>query len=188
MTPADPEARPYLRRAVAVLALGTMVTGLVWSIAQRPPGHVHIAHIGQQLPAFRLPLLSPVEPGGRRLASPADHVGQPLLLHLWAPSCPPCVQELPRWQALWQQPGRSVAVLTVAGDDAASVQQFLRRGGYTLPVAIDATGSVHRALQIDALPTTLAIDRQGRVVAAHVGTLDTAAIDALARQAAAGLP
>jgi thiol-disulfide isomerase/thioredoxin len=170
-----------------VLALGALALGLIWTIAQRQPGHLQVAVTGQPLPAFRLPLLGQPGSSPPQLAGPADHAGTPLLLHFWAPSCPPCVAELPRWQRLQRSATPDLAILTVAGDDGASVQQFLRRGGYTLPVVLDATGSVHRALQIEALPTSLAVDRQGRVVEAHVGTLDDQGLAALVR-AAQGRP
>jgi peroxiredoxin len=95
---------------------------------------------------------------------PHDSRGRPLLLHFWAPSCGPCVAELPRWQALADR-GRSAGfdVLTVSGDDEPDVRAFLAERHLTLPVVLDATGRIHGAYAVAGIPHTVAIDRQGIV-------------------------
>jgi thiol-disulfide isomerase/thioredoxin len=48
----------------------------------------------------------------------------PALVVFWATWCPPCVEELPGLRALARDPPAGIAVVTVAQDEAATLQRF----------------------------------------------------------------
>ncbi len=188
MTAALPSERPGRRRAAWVLALGLAAAGLSAAIALRQTPHQHTDLAGRGAPEFTLPLLRLDSGGPTQLRiGPQDLRGRPLLLHFWAPSCAPCVQELPRWQALWQREkdGQGLQILTVAGDESLDAIAFLRKHGYTFPTVHDATGLAHRAWGVDGIPFSAAISASGQVVGAVEGPLSEQGLADLARQAQA---
>jgi cytochrome c biogenesis protein CcmG/thiol:disulfide interchange protein DsbE len=163
----DPRQKPEFRtpRWVWVLGFGLLAGALLLAIGLRATGGDAEAGLqGQAAPGFLLPEVSAQGPVTTR-RGPQQSLGRPLLLHFWAPSCGPCVAELPRWQALWERGQREgFDVLTVAGDEASEVQAFLRDRHLTLAVVHDATGRVHGDYGVVGIPHTVAIDARGLVV------------------------
>ena len=68
----------------------------------------------------------------------ADTRGKVTFLNLWATYCTPCVQELPHFDALYQEHGDDIAILAVHSsmitDDPA---EYLADKGWTIPFAVD---------------------------------------------------
>lgn len=185
---AAPPPTAHRKRAVAVLALGAIAAALSAAIALRQTPHLHTDLLGRGAPDFALPLLRSDAGPTQARVGPQDLRGRPLLVHFWAPSCQPCAEELPRWQALWADTaGRGeLQVLTVAGDESLDVVAYLRRHGYTFPVVHDASGAAHRAWGVDAIPFSAAVAANGEVLASVEGPLSEAALRALAERARAG--
>lgn len=162
-----------LRKAMLTLALGSTLAGLAAAIALREPGHVRTDLGGMAVPKLALPVVRPEGGPTQARLAPSDFKGRPLLLHFWAPSCRPCVKELPLWQKRHEQAAANgYAVLAVAGDDAEDVQKFLKDGAYTLPVVVDASGQLFEALRVTAIPATAAVDRHGVVIEYREGVVD----------------
>lgn len=123
------------------------------------------ALLGQPAPGFALPVL-----GAAGFEGPSHHRNQLLLLHFWGPSCPPCVAEIGVWQQLaGRGPREGFAVLTISSDERADIEAFVAARPLRLPVLLDATGRVHGAYHVRALPTTVALGPDGRVVAVLEG-------------------
>jgi len=106
--------------------------------------------------------------------------GRVVLLNFWYASCPPCRREAPELEALNQQfQGEDVVVLGVnTQDSAATAQTFAREHGVTYPSVLDAgSNDVLFAFSGDvppnAVPTTLLLDREGRVAARFSGYLES---------------
>jgi thiol-disulfide isomerase/thioredoxin len=104
----------------------------------------------------------------------ADERGHPVLLNFWASWCEPCQAEMPsleRLAAAQREAGlRVVAVNYREGEPA--VRRFLAKVPLQLPVVRDADGAAARAFDIHIFPSTVAIDRQGRVRFIIVGEFD----------------
>lgn len=101
--------------------------------------------------------------------------GDVVLLNIWATWCLPCVRELPALQRLHEQLGpqglRIVAVsvdapagaLGAFGQPGGNVREFIDRFGITFTVLQDPTGRIQSRYQVNGLPTTFIIDRDGRI-------------------------
>jgi thiol-disulfide isomerase/thioredoxin len=104
----------------------------------------------------------------------SDFRGQVVLLNFWATWCVPCRAEIPMLMEL-QRAHRDgkFAVLGVALDDDGwkAVKPYVtaRKIDYPVLVANDRIADLFGGLQ--AVPTTLMIDKQGRVAATHLGLL-----------------
>jgi len=118
------------------------------------------------------------------VTSTADWRGRPLVLNIWATWCPPCRSEMPSLQRLadrLEAAGVGVVALSV-DEDANLVREFVLKYGIRFPVAIAATpGQAISALGAAALPLTLYIDADGRIVERVLGQRDWAD-EALARE------
>jgi len=102
--------------------------------------------------------------------------GKVVLLNLWATWCPPCIREMPDLNALQKDfADRDFAVVPVASgrqgrEDAA---EFLRaRKLNALTTYYDPRSLFLRAFDIETLPTTFLIDRNGRMRGGVLGMTD----------------
>jgi peroxiredoxin len=96
----------------------------------------------------------------------------PLVLDFWATWCKPCVASMPALDVLAKKyQARGVTVLGISIDgprNFARVRPFLNKLGLSYPNAIDEDGSLQERFQVVAVPTTLVIGSDRRVM--HVFT------------------
>jgi thiol-disulfide isomerase/thioredoxin len=101
--------------------------------------------------------------------------GKVVLLDFWSVSCGPCRNDLPQVETLHRQRGDSglVAIsVHAAGATKEEVEQFTKEMDLTFPVAIDVRadnrsgfGRFFNQVQVNAIPYTFLIDRDGKVAA-----------------------
>ncbi|PZU40481.1 MAG: alkyl hydroperoxide reductase [Microbacterium sp.] len=115
--------------------------------------------------------------------SSADTAGEVLVINFWYAACGPCRVEAPLLEQVWQEHAdEGVAFLGVnTYDQPDTALSFAESYGITYPSVIDVNdGAVKLAFAsatpIQATPTTLVIDREGRVAARIIGQLETASI------------
>ena len=123
-------------------------------------------------PAGDFALVAPLQPDGKA-ADMAVYRGKALLVNFWATWCGPCIQELPalgKLQAMLG--GADFAVVTIALDepDPAKVAPFLAaHGAAGLPALVDGDRSINKVMAVSALPTSLLVDKAGKVRAVLTG-------------------
>jgi peroxiredoxin len=101
-----------------------------------------------------------------------DYRGRLVLLNFWATFCKPCRDELPAMTALLRQFGdRGLVVLAVAVDrgNRRGIQAFFDQQPVDFPVPLDPEGSVRKRYEIDALPTSYLIGRDGYFIGRAIG-------------------
>jgi peroxiredoxin len=109
--------------------------------------------------------------------SAADFKGQVVVINFWYASCAPCRAEAPELADLSAQyDGKGASFLGVnVRDQAASAISFNKKFGIEYPSVIDTNGAMQLAfsgnVSPNAVPTTLVIDKQGRVAARILGEL-----------------
>ena len=111
-------------------------------------------------------------------------VGQPLILNFWSSTCVPCRKEMPAFEALHRSVGDRVRIVGIDPQDAPeNAKAFATKVGATYELLRDADGSVTAALGVAALPTTVFIDPQGKVLKSKAGALNAeqlrSAVDSL---------
>jgi thiol-disulfide isomerase/thioredoxin len=97
----------------------------------------------------------------------AEYRGKVVVVDVWATWCPPCQRSLPEIAALQGRDGNDFVVLAMSVDQngwddvrpflGANPQMGLRAALPKDGKALDAFGSIH------SIPTTLIVDRQGRL-------------------------
>jgi thiol-disulfide isomerase/thioredoxin len=105
----------------------------------------------------------------------ADHRGKVVVVNVWGSWCPPCRAEAPGLQRIWADVrGKGVQLVGIdTRDSTAAAQAFERRFGITYPSVTDEDGELlltfRDTLPPNAIPSTIVLDRQGRVAARIVG-------------------
>ena len=95
----------------------------------------------------------------------SGQAGQAVLLNFWASWCEPCRAEMPALQRLsarYAQAGLQVLAVNFR-ESPDTVRRFVANTGMGLPVLMDADGSAAKSLGIGIFPTTVVIDRRGRI-------------------------
>lgn len=100
--------------------------------------------------------------------------GNVVLVNFWATWCGPCKEEMPALKRLKESfAGNSFELLAVTTDQQVEgIRTFVRALGLEFPVLLDHTKDVSAAFGVRGLPTTVLIDRQGRLVGRAVGPRD----------------
>jgi peroxiredoxin len=121
--------------------------------------------VGEMAPEFALREL-----GGGYVSVTALR-GHVVLLNFWATWCPPCRDEMPALDSLYDTySGRGLRVLAVASDSSErSIKEFFETTAVSYTVIRDAGSRVQRLYGAYSIPTTFLIDRRGVVVKKYTG-------------------
>ena len=97
--------------------------------------------------------------------------GELVMLNFWASWCGPCRQEMPELEALYQRyQSLGFTILGINVDDhAKNADKMLKQIPVSFPVLYDSKHSVSDLYQVQAMPTTILIDRNGTVRHVHLG-------------------
>jgi thiol-disulfide isomerase/thioredoxin len=97
--------------------------------------------------------------------------GKVLLLDFWASWCVPCRRSFPEIDALGRELApRGLAVLAVNVDEQQkNADAFLAAHPHTMRVALDPRGVAAQAFELQAMPSTVIVDRSGQVRFLHQG-------------------
>ncbi len=159
---------------------GAVLIGYPWqpvAAAIKPPAE------GQSAPDFRLHDESGVE---LRLT---DYRGKALVLNFWATWCEPCKLEIPwfiEFENKYQNEGFAVLGVSMDEDGWKAVKPYVAkmRINYRVLLGNEATARLYGG--VASVPTTLLIDRTGKIAAIHTGFVSKSAyqgeIEALLRR------
>lgn len=103
--------------------------------------------------------------------SKAGLAGKVLIVDIWGTWCPPCKMEIPHFVALDKQfsaKGLQVVGLNSEGDSEGEtavkeVKRFCKKEGVTYPCALITEDFIERIPDFEGFPTTLFLDRKGKV-------------------------
>lgn len=113
--------------------------------------------------------------------------GKPILINFWASGCSPCRQEMPDFEALYQQYGDQVHFLMIdcigaLGETQAEGMAFIDQESYTFPVYCDVDQYARKVYGVTSLPTTCIINGQQEIVAGGTGMIDPAKVTTILDQ------
>jgi cytochrome c biogenesis protein CcmG/thiol:disulfide interchange protein DsbE len=147
--------------------IGFAVLSWAWYFATRQSGGIAPMADRRAMPEL---VMTQLDGGTWRMA---EHRGQVVLVNYWASWCGPCWEETPGLIRLSQELGpRGLAVVGVAVDEGgtAKVKKFAEEFHVPYPVALPEPGS-QMAYGMAGVPTTVLVDRQGRVAKTYVGAV-----------------
>lgn len=95
-----------------------------------------------------------------------DYRGQGVLLNFWGTWCGPCKEEMPYLNHIHQKNAvKGVKILAIdVGESRYQVNNFVERYDLKFPIILDKDREATEAYNIDPMPTTFFIDKNGKVV------------------------
>ena len=123
------------------------------------------ALVGKPAPDFELDLLS-----GEHFRL-SDHRGKTVVLDFFATWCGPCLQTIPHVAQLHHDSaGSGLKVVAVNLEETPQqIQALLKRLKLEIPVALDRDGAIAARYGVNAIPQTIIIDHDGKVVRHFIG-------------------
>ena len=104
-------------------------------------------------------------------ATTADLKGKVVFINFWASWCPPCRAEMPSLKNLYQKfkdDDRFVFLFMNEDEDKNKAIEYLEKNSFTIPLFY-SSGNVPREIFSGSLPTTIVLDKEGKIVLKHQG-------------------
>lgn len=143
-------------------------------------GNVEVSGITEKnkAPAFILPNLDGED------VSLADLEGKVVLLSFWTTWCPYCKADMPGMDSIYikyKEDGFMVLAINVTALERTpnAVRNFINESGYVFPVLLDVAGDVSEKYNVQALPTSFLISKNGEIVHSRVGSFTSQEMEAL---------
>ena len=120
---------------------------------------------GQPAPDFALKSAS-----GENLRL-SEYRGDVVMINFWATWCGPCRQEMPLLDELYvryQRVGFNLLGVNI-DDNTGRAMKMIDELGVTFPVLFDSRKEVSKLYDVESMPVTILIDREGRIRHVHHG-------------------
>jgi peroxiredoxin len=101
----------------------------------------------------------------------SEYRGDVVMINFWATWCGPCRQEMPLLDDLYnryQRVGFSLLGVNI-DDDSRRAMQMIEELGVNFPVLFDERKEVSQLYEVEAMPVTVLVDREGTVRHVHHG-------------------
>lgn len=161
-----------MKTRIAMVAIAVLAS--LASVATAAPGRGSANGQGNpaSAPDFELADLT-----GKRIAL-ADYRGKVLFLNFWATWCPPCRAEIPDFiEAYKENKDKGFEILGVSVDTKGkdAVADFVQKYKVNYPVVLESRAKTQQLVNAyqpgQFIPTTIIIDKQGRIRHKHVGQM-----------------
>ena len=106
-----------------------------------------------------------------QLVDITDLKGRVVFINFWASWCPPCRAEMPSLEKLYQKlkdDNMFVFLFMNEDEDKNKALQYLEKNHFTIPLHY-TSGHVPNEIFSGALPTTIVINKEGKIVLKHQG-------------------
>ena len=101
----------------------------------------------------------------------SEYRGDVVMINFWATWCGPCRQEMPLLEELYgryQRVGFNLLGVNI-DDDSGRAMRMAEELGVSFPVLFDARKEVSKLYEVEAMPVTVLVDREGTVRYVHHG-------------------
>ena len=101
----------------------------------------------------------------------SEYRGDVVMINFWATWCGPCRQEMPLLDELYtryERVGFNLLGVNI-DDDSRRAMQMVEDLGVSFPVLFDARKEVSKLYEVEAMPVTVLVDREGNVRHVHHG-------------------
>jgi cytochrome c biogenesis protein CcmG, thiol:disulfide interchange protein DsbE len=138
------------------------------------PSADEAASVGAHAPSFELTALD------NKSYSLKSLQGKPVVLNFWASWCGPCKLEAPELVRIYEKYQEKVNVYAIdltKNDSIPDAQAFAQKNKYTFPVLLDKEGAVADKYQVQAIPTSYFVNKDGVIVDKVLGLVDPKTLD-----------
>ncbi len=108
------------------------------------------------------------------------------IINFWATDCPGCIKEMPGLVATYNQfkgQGLEIIAISMSYDPPNQVLNFTQKNKIPFPVVLDVNGQIARSFEnIRLTPTSILIDKNGKIIDKVIGELDFNKLNALLKK------
>lgn len=162
-----------MKRLLVVMILLTVVIFFLLIMSQppltSPPPGVDLTQDRPMSPDFELSDLN------GNTVSLSSLRGKVVLVNFWATWCPPCREEIPSMELLYQSlhsEGVELLAINIEPNGPQAVATFMEHVSFSFPVLFDVDGTVRGKFGVSKYPETFIIDAEGVVREHVIGALD----------------
>lgn len=99
--------------------------------------------------------------------------GKPLVINFFATTCPPCIKEMPDFEAIHQELGDNVNFVGVSlRESAEDAQGLVKRTKVTYDIIRDPSGNLANALGVINMPSTFFVSPDGKIIDSVPGAIN----------------
>lgn len=104
----------------------------------------------------------------------SDLRGKKVFLNFWATWCPPCRDEMPEIEKLYQETKNSDLVIAAVdiGEPSSNVKTFIDQNKYNFKILLDPGQNAAEQYSISSVPTSFFIDKEGNIAAKNIGAMN----------------
>ena len=106
----------------------------------------------------------------------SEHIGHPIIVNFWFPSCPPCVAEMPDLEQVFQNnrdDGLEIVGVQLVGlDTVEDGQNFVDEIGVTYALGADENAEIIMDYRVTGFPTSVFVNADGSIQRKWTGILD----------------
>jgi len=108
------------------------------------------------------------------------------IINFWATDCPGCIKEMPGLAATYNQfrgQGLEIIAVSMSYDPPNHVLNFTQKNKIPFPVVLDIDGQIAQSFEnIRLTPTSILIDKNGKIIDKVIGELDFNKLNALLKR------
>lgn len=114
---------------------------------------------GSSIPDFKLVALD------GSVHDSAAYAGKPMIINFWGTFCPPCREEMPALQSIYEEYGDQVTMIGInLSEDKVTVSNFVQQVGVTFPILFDRNRMTEKKFGLRQYPTTFFVRPDGKVM------------------------
>jgi peroxiredoxin len=101
----------------------------------------------------------------------AQYKGQVVMINFWASWCGPCRQEMPLLEGIYKKYGRMGFTMIGVNvePDSNAANEWLKQTPVSFPILYDKDSKVSKLYDVAGMPSTVIIDRSGKLRKLHRG-------------------
>jgi peroxiredoxin len=146
--------------------IASLKTDLAPSLeASHAPEAAELPPPGPEVPDFSLSALD-----GKPFTLSSERGKHPVLINFFATWCEGCNLEYPQLQKLYEKyKGQGLQIVSISTESPKVLIPFVKQKGATFTILSDPTGQVTQTYQVDSIPASVLVDRNGKGVSSIVG-------------------
>lgn len=146
-----------------VLAFVLLIGG--YAVGKTLFASTSVLKAGDKPPAFKL-----LDTAGQ-VHDSKEYAGKPLIINFWGTFCPPCRNEMPALQNVyeaWKDKGVQLIGINLS-EDKLSVESFARQVGAKFPILLDRNRQTEKKFGLKQYPTTFFVRADGTIEDVVIG-------------------